>query len=73
MSRRQSGRRGGSPSGRHSGSDGVREKLKSMGMQVTDEELAAIIKALKTMPVDASPIDNGGLLAFVKAVLNRKD
>ncbi len=59
--------------GRHSGSDGVREKLKSMGMQVTDEELAAIIKALKTMPVDASPIDNGGLLAFVKAVLNRKD
>lgn len=58
--------------GRHSGSEGVREKLKSMGMQVTDKELAEIIKALKTMPVDASPIDNGGLLAFVNAVLNRK-
>jgi methanogen homocitrate synthase len=51
---------------------GVRRKLKSMGMQVTDKELAEIIKALKTMPVDASPIDNGGLLAFVNAVLNRK-
>ncbi|HPC28233.1 MAG TPA: hypothetical protein PKX17_05850, partial [Candidatus Methanomethylicus sp.] len=58
--------------GRHSGSEGVREKLKSMGMQVTDKELAEVIKALKTMPVDASPIDNGGLLAFVNAVLNRK-
>ena len=57
--------------GRHSGSDGVREKLKSYGFSVSDEELADIVSQLKTLPMDAS-LDNGGLADFAKKVLAKR-
>jgi methanogen homocitrate synthase len=55
--------------GRHSGTDGVREKLKSLGFTLTEEELAEIVKRLKTLPMD-SYLDNGGLSDFAKKVLH---
>lgn len=58
--------------GRHSGSEGVKEKLKSMDMIVNEEELTEIIRALKTMPVDATPLDNEGLLKFAKSIIKKK-
>uniref|UniRef100_A0A7C3EX71 Homoaconitate hydratase n=1 Tax=Candidatus Methanomethylicus mesodigestus TaxID=1867258 RepID=A0A7C3EX71_9CREN len=59
--------------GRHSGSEGVREKLRACGIQVNDEELAEIVKALKTLPVETGPIDNGGLCDFVAKVLSERE
>lgn len=58
--------------GRHSGTDGVRLKIESLGYKVTDEELAEIIKRLKTLPMDAPIIDNGNLCNFVKKVLSER-
>jgi methanogen homocitrate synthase len=54
--------------GRHSGTDGVREKLKSLGFTLSEEELADIVKSLKTLPMN-SYLDNGGLSDFAKKVL----
>ncbi|MBC7113899.1 MAG: homoaconitate hydratase [Candidatus Methanomethyliales bacterium] len=55
--------------GRHSGTESVREKLAACGMQVTEEELAEIVKRLKTLPIGSELIDNGGLINFAKRVL----
>lgn len=57
--------------GRHSGTDGVREKLKSLGFALSEEELAEVVKRLKTLPMD-SYLDNGGLSDFAKKVLNER-
>jgi methanogen homocitrate synthase len=57
--------------GRHSGTDGVREKLKSLGFALSEEELAEIMKRLKTLPMD-SYLDNGGLSDFAKKVLTER-
>jgi methanogen homocitrate synthase len=58
--------------GRHSGSEGVREKLKSVGMTVNEEELAEIVLRLKTLPMDVY-LDNGELCAFAKKVLSERE
>jgi isopropylmalate/homocitrate/citramalate synthase len=57
--------------GRHSGSDGVREKLKSFGLAISDEELADIVSQLKTLPMDAY-LDNDGLADFAKKILAKR-
>lgn len=57
--------------GRHSGTDGVREKLKSMGFALSEEELAEIVKRLKTLPMD-SYLDNGGLSDFAQKILKER-
>jgi isopropylmalate/homocitrate/citramalate synthase len=57
--------------GRHSGSDGVREKLRSLGIQVTEDEVADLVSRLKTLPMDAT-LDNGDLSNFVKNVLSER-
>ena len=58
--------------GRHSGSDGVRQKLKACGIDVTDEELAHIIKALKVLPVSSGPFDNGQICDYARQVLSER-
>ena len=58
--------------GRHSGSEGVKEKLSAMGIQVTDGELAEIVKSLKNMPMDKY-LDNGALGEFAKKVLSERE
>lgn len=54
--------------GRHSGTDGVREKLKSLGFDLSEKDLAEVVKQLKTLPMDTY-LDNGGLSDFAKKVL----
>ncbi len=58
--------------GRHSGTDGVRLKIESLGYKITDEDLAEIMKRLKTLPINATIIDNGNLCDFVKRVLHER-
>ena len=58
--------------GRHSGSDGVREKLASSGIKVTDDELGEIVRRLKNLPMDYY-LDNGGLTDFAKRVLSERE
>lgn len=55
--------------GRHSGTEGVREKLSACGLEVKEEELAEIVKRLKSLPFGSEIIDNGGLIDFAKKVL----
>lgn len=55
--------------GRHSGTESVKEKLTACGLQMTDEELADIVKRLKNLPIGSELIDNGGLIEFAKKVL----
>jgi len=58
--------------GRHSGTDGVKLKIESLGYKITDEDLAEIMKRLKTLPMNATIIDNGNLCDFVKRVLHER-
>jgi len=58
--------------GRHSGTDGVKLKIESLGYKITDEELAEIMKRLKTLPINATIIDNDNLCDFVKRVLHKR-
>lgn len=58
--------------GRHSGTEGVREKLKACNFEISENELAEVIKTLKHLPVDSKPIDNGELCDFVSRVLREK-
>jgi methanogen homocitrate synthase len=58
--------------GRHSGTDGVKLKIESLGYKITDEDLAEIMKRLKTLPINATIIDNGNLCDFVKRVLHER-
>ncbi len=58
--------------GRHSGTDGVREKLKSAGFNISEEDLAEVVRRLKTLPIGTS-LDNGGLLVFAKKVLAERE
>ncbi len=55
--------------GRHSGTESVKEKLTACGLQLTDEELADIVKRLKNLPIGSELIDNGGLINFTNKVL----
>lgn len=58
--------------GRHSGTDGVKLKIESLGYKITDEDLANIMKRLKTLPINATIIDNDSLCNFVKKVLHER-
>jgi methanogen homocitrate synthase len=58
--------------GRHSGTDGVKLKIESLGYKINDDQLAEIMKSLKTLPINATIIDNNNLCDFVKKVLHKR-
>jgi len=58
--------------GRHSGSEGVRERLRVCGFEISDEELAEIMRILKTLPRETGLIENGKICEFVRTVLSER-
>lgn len=58
--------------GRHSGTESVREKLLSSGLNLSDEDIAEIVKRLKNLPIGHKIIENSELIDFAKKVLEEK-
>ncbi|MCS7097517.1 MAG: homocitrate synthase family protein [Candidatus Methanomethyliaceae archaeon] len=58
--------------GRHSGTEGVKEKLLSSGLNLSDEEIAEIVRRLKSLPIGHKIIENSELIDFAKKVLEEK-
>lgn len=58
--------------GRHSGTEGVREKLLSSGLNLSEEDIAEIVKRLKNLPIGHKIIENSELVDFAKKVLEEK-
>ncbi|MDH5806619.1 MAG: homocitrate synthase family protein [Candidatus Verstraetearchaeota archaeon] len=58
--------------GRHSGTESVREKLLSSGLNLSEEDIAEIVKRLKNLPIGHKIIENSELIDFAKKVLEEK-